>query len=239
MDNEIRLQKFLAESGVASRRKSEELIAEGKVKVNNKVATVGQKINPKVDMVTVGDDIIEPEKKVYYLLNKPKGYVCTNEDKYADRTIFDLLPQEKKLHSVGRLDKDSEGLIIVTNDGELTQILTHPSHQVDKTYKVILSGRITPKAMDRLRKGVQIEVDNKTFKTSPAEVELIGYGNRTSVLEITIHEGKKRQIRLMCKEVGYPVVSLTRLREDFLTIEGIKPGKYRRLTRTEVARLKK
>lgn len=239
-NNLVRLQKFMAEAGVASRRASEQIIKDGKVKVNGEIVReVGTKINPDKDVVEVSGRRINKEIKTYLLLNKPEGYVCTNSDKHAEKTIYDLLPRDKKLHSIGRLDKDTEGLILITNDGSLTQKLTHPSYQVNKTYSVIVNGNINRNEIDRLQKGVLIEEDDgSVIKTAPAKVKLLYRGKNTSAVEITIHEGRKRQIRKMIKAIGHRVIQLKRIKEGFLTLEGVKKGKYRHLTKEEVRRLK-
>lgn len=239
-DNLVRLQKFMAEAGVASRRASEQLIKDGKVKVNGQTITeVGTKINPNSDKVSVNGIPIKEEIKSYIILNKPVGYVCSNKDKHAKKTIYDLIPKDRKYHSIGRLDKDTEGLILLTNDGELTQKLTHPSHQIDKTYQVTVNGKITKAAIEQLTKGVEIEEDDGSlFMTAPAKVKLLYRGNKTSGIEITIHEGRKRQIRRMLKAVGYRVIGLKRTREGFLSLEGLKRGQFRHLTKEEVRRLK-
>lgn len=240
MADTIRLQKYLAEAGVASRRASEKLISEGKVKVNGEVITaLGTKIDPETDTVLVNDQPINTEEKVYVLLNKPKGYVCTSKDRHAENIVFDLVDVGSRLHTVGRLDKDTEGLILLTNDGELTQILTHPSHQVDKTYIAVVKGKITEDEVSSLEKGVVIELDDgKRRLTAPAKVKVLARSNRTSTLEITIHEGHKRQVRKMCQAVDHPVIDLKRIKEGILTLEGLKTGQWRFLKPEEISDLK-
>lgn len=240
MSNEIRLQKFLAESGVASRRASEKLILEGKVSVNGKTVTeLGIKVNPDKDIVSVNGKDIQKEEKKYILLNKPKGYVCTNRDFHAEKKVFDLIDVEERLHTVGRLDKDTEGLIILTNDGELTQILTHPSHKINKVYFVVVKGYITDKEIKKLESGVHIKEDDGTkVLTSKSKLELKSRSQRTSSFLLTIHEGHKRQVRKMCLAVRHPVIELKRVQEGNITLEGLKKGEWRYLTPKEVQDLK-
>lgn len=240
LSNEIRLQKFLAEAGVASRRASEKLILEGKVKVNgNTVTELGVKIDPEKDKVSVDGKDIQKEDKKYILLNKPKGYVCTARDFHNEKKVFDLIDVNERLHTVGRLDKDTEGLIILTNDGELTQKLTHPSHQVNKVYFVTVKGYITDKEIKKLEDGVYIKEDDGTkVLTSKSKLELKSRSQRTSSFLLTIHEGHKRQVRKMCLAVRHPVLELKRVQEGQLTLDGLKKGEWRYLTPKEVKELK-
>ncbi len=239
MSDKERLQKYLAQSGVSSRRGAEKLILAGKVKVNGKTVTeLGIKIDPETDQVQVDGKVVKPEAFRYILLNKPKGYVCTKADRFAEKTIYDLVPNDVNLHSVGRLDKDTEGLILLTNDGALTQKLTHPSYQVKKTYQALVKGKITNEALNALRKGVLIDVDGSKIKTQPAKVKVLSLGQRTSTIELTIKEGRKRQVRLMCEAVGFPVVELKRIKEGILDLKNLKTGKYRFLKKEEINKLK-
>lgn len=235
----MRLQKYLASCGVASRRKSEALITAGRVSVNGLVVTMlGTDIDEKKDQVTVDGKKILPETKVYYLLNKPEGYVCTVEDLHADHLVTELLPKEKRLYPVGRLDRDTEGLIILTNDGELTFKLTHPGFEFKKTYLATLRGRVTDHAIAELRKGVIIDNNGIPYKTCPAVVEKVRQKTGSTLLKITIREGKNRQIRKMCDGVGFPVMYLKRIALGKIQDPELKVGNWRMLTNEEVEYLK-
>lgn len=232
-----KLHKFMANCGVASRRKSEALILEGVVKVNGEVVkNLALRIDPSVDKVTVkGKKISLPKEKVYYMFFKPEGYLTTVTDPEGRPTIFDLMPELKgKVNPVGRLDKDTEGLLFLTNDGEFAFRMTHPKFQVKKTYRAIVYGEITPKAMSALSSGVRLE----DGMTRPAEVLLKEARERTSVVEITIHEGKKRQVRRMFEAVGFPVIFLKRIQVDKVVLKHVDKGQYRKLTNKELTRLK-
>lgn len=232
-----KLHKFMANCGVASRRKSEALILEGVVKVNGEVVkNLALRIDPSVDKVTVkGKKISLPKEKVYYMFFKPEGYLTTVTDPEGRPTIFDLMPELKgKVNPVGRLDKDTEGLLFLTNDGEFAFRMTHPKFQVKKTYRAIVYGEITPKAMSTLSSGVRLE----DGMTRPAEVFLKEARERTSVVEITIHEGKKRQVRRMFEAVGFPVIFLKRIQVDKVVLKHVDKGQYRKLTNKELTRLK-
>ncbi len=235
--NEVRLQKFMAEQGVASRRKSEELISAGKVKVNGHVATIGMKINPYKDLVTVRGEKITFHKKrkmVYIMLHKPRGYVTTVSDEKGRKTVMDLIPDIKeRVYPVGRLDKDSEGLLILTNDGSFTNCMTHPSHEYPKKYRVTVRPAITDEALDKLRHG--IELDGKM--TAPAEVNIISQEEGRVVLEFIIREGRNRQIRRMCESQGLEVARLKRLSIGSLKLGMLPQGQYRELSEQEVKRL--
>jgi 23S rRNA pseudouridine2605 synthase len=209
-DSEIRLQKFLANNGIASRRKCEELILEGKIAVNGKVVQeLGTKINPTVDNVTYcGKPVQNKEKKVYILLNKPIGYVTTAKDQFNRDTVLDLVKVKERVVPVGRLDMYTSGALILTNDGDFVYKVTHPKHEITKTYTVTLHGIITNEAVDKLRNGVEIE----DYITKPAKVKILKTDEEKNIsrLEITIHEGKNRQVRKMCEAVGYKIIALHR-----------------------------
>lgn len=233
----MRLQKFIANSGVTSRRKAEELIKEGRVKVNGKIINkLGTKINPECDIVEVDGKRIEiVKKKIYVLLNKPEGYVTTLKDSHNDNIVLDLIKGiNQRIFPVGRLDKDTSGLLIMTNDGDLAYKLTHPSHGVWKKYIVLVKGHPSKKEIEKIRKGIYI--DGK--KTSKAYVKLIKKYDRTSKLEISIHEGRNRQIRKMCEHIGHPVISLKRIAIGNININGLKKGQWRYLTKDEINYLK-
>lgn len=236
---ELRLQKFLAECGIASRRKCEELIVEGKVKVNGVVVTeLGTKIIPGKDIVTFeGKEIaLKQEKKVYILLNKPVGYVTTVSDEQKRPTVMELLKDVKeKVVPVGRLDMYTSGLLLLSNDGDFIYKVTHPKHETIKTYVVKVRGIPTEKDLDKLRKGVKIE----EYITSPARVELLlkDKTNDVSRILIEIHEGRNRQVRKMCEAIGLSVISLKREGVAGLTCEGVERGKWRYLTEEEVEQI--
>lgn len=232
-----RLQKVIAQAGIASRRKAEELIANGKVKVNGKVVTeLGTKVDPLKDNIEVNGKQIKQEKLVYILLNKPKGYITTADDPQNRPIVFDLIRDiPQRLHSVGRLDFDTAGLLLLTNDGDLTYKLTHPKFEKEKIYLVRVKGRITQKVIKNLERGVELE----DGKTAPAKVKLVKLKRDFSLLKLTIHEGRNRQIRRMMETVGFPVIYLKRIQLGPLTLGNLKTGQYRNLTQKEIKFLKK
>ncbi|MGC8787206.1 MAG: pseudouridine synthase [Anaerolineae bacterium] len=231
-----RLHKVLARAGVASRRKCEELIVAGRVRVNGEVvSTLGSKVDPERDRIEVdGKSIILPHKHVYLMLNKPAGYVCTAYDPQGRPTIMDLIPQDKRLYPVGRLDMDSEGLVLLTDDGDLTHRLTHPSHEHEKEYYVLVEGHPEPQILQRLREGIALD-DGFTW---PADVTVLGRDSGGTWLRFVIHEGRKRQLRRMCRAVGYPVRRLIRVRIGPLRLGNLPSGQYRPLTEEECTLLK-
>ncbi len=233
---EERLQKVLAKAGMASRRHAEELITGGKVKVNGKVVTeLGTKVDAYKDKIQVnGKPIPPPEKKVYLLLNKPRGYVTTLSDERGRKTVIDLLEGvEQRVYPVGRLDYDSEGLLLLTNDGELTQALTHPKHQIKKTYLARVEGVPEPEKLQAMTKGLQLE----DGPTAPAEVKIAGIQDDRALLQISIHEGRNRQVRRMCEHIGHRVLRLRRVRMGPLELDNLKPGEFRPLTKQELREL--
>lgn len=236
-NNEVRLQKFMAEQGIASRRKSEDLIRTGKVKVNGHIAVIGQKINPKKDLVTVGKQKILPPKTrnmIYIMLNKPRGYVTTVSDEYDRKTVMDLIPDIKeRIYPVGRLDKDSEGLLIMTNDGSFTNCLTHPSHGLAKVYRVTVRPAVDDEILYNLRNGIVID----GRKTAPADVTVLTEEENRVVLEFVLHEGRNREIRKMCESQGLEVARLKRTAVGSLKLGVLPQGKYRELTEQEVKKL--
>ena len=236
-NNEVRLQKFMAEQGIASRRKSEDLIRAGKVKVNGHIAVIGQKINPKKDLVTVGKQKIVPPKTrnmVYIMLNKPRGYVTTVSDEYDRKTVMDLISDIKeRIYPVGRLDKDSEGLLIMTNDGSFTNCLTHPSHGLAKVYRVTVRPAVDDEILYNLRNGIVID----GRKTAPADVTVLTEEENRVVLEFVLHEGRNREIRKMCESQGLEVARLKRTAVGSLKLGVLAQGKYRELTEQEVKKL--
>ncbi len=235
---EERLQKVLAAAGVASRREAEKYILAGRVKVNGKtVKELGVKVGPKA-FILVDNKPIKRESKIYLLFNKPRGVVTTMNDPQGRKTITDYLKDIKeRVFPVGRLDYNTEGLLLLTNDGDLAQKLMHPSHEVNKTYEVIVPGIVPQEKLDLLRIGVKLE----DGVTAPAVVTLNNYDyakNLTS-FDIVIHEGKNRQVRRMCDFIGYHVRSLKRTKLETLTLTGIKRGSYRELDDLEIKRLLK
>ena len=236
-NNEVRLQKFMAEQGVASRRKSEELILAGKVKVNGHVAQIGMKINPRKDLVTVGKQKltnVKNRKMVYIMLNKPRGYVTTVSDELGRKTVMDLLPDfGVRIYPVGRLDKDSEGLLLLTNDGSFTNCMTHPSHEYAKVYRVTVRPSVDDNILYNLRNG--IEIDGRV--TAPCEVTVLTEEENRVVLEFVLHEGRNRQIRKMCESQGLEVARLKRISIGPIKLGMLKQGDYRELSEQDVKKL--
>jgi pseudouridine synthase len=232
-----RLHKFLSQAGVASRRKCEELIAAGRVKVNGEtVSLAGSKVDPEHDRVEVdGKPVALPKRHVYWLLNKPAGYVSTVRDPQGRPTVIDLVNQAERLYPVGRLDLDSEGLLLLTDDGELTQRLTHPSYEHEREYQVLVEGRPTQNALQRLRAGVELE----DGLTSAADIAVLRTDAGRTWLRLVIHEGRKRQLRRMCDAVGLPVRRVIRVRMGPLTLGDLRPGQHRPLTAQERTQLRK
>jgi 23S rRNA pseudouridine2605 synthase len=227
-----RLQKILAQAGLGSRRASEELIAAGRVRVNGEVATLGTRADPDADVIEVDGAVLGVRQGlVHYLLNKPAGIVTTARDPQGRPTVVDLVPAEPRVYPVGRLDAATEGLLLLTNDGELAQRLAHPSYGVDKEYLAEVAGTPSRGALRRLREGVDLE----DGPTAPAKVSLVG----DHTLRITIHEGRKRQVRRMCAAVGHPVRRLVRVRIGPLSDRRLAPGAWRPLTQAEVRALER
>ena len=234
----VRLQKYLASCGVASRRGSEAIIRSGRVKVNGEtVREMGVQIDEEADVITVDDAVVQPEKKmIYIMLNKPVGFVTTVTDDKGRDTVMELVSDiPVRIYPVGRLDYDTEGLLLMTNDGDLTYRITHPKNNVEKTYVAEVTGNVTMDTLTRLRRGVVID----GVKTSPAKVEVIGATQLGTKLEITIHEGRNRQVRKMFEAVGCIVKRLKRTREAGLILGHVPLGRWRKLTESEVNMLKK
>lgn len=233
-----RLQKVIAQAGIASRRDAEELIKAGRVTVNGKVVTeLGTKVEPKRDRIAVDNKLIKAEKYLYILLNKPKGVITALEDPQGRKTVADLVDKiPERIYPVGRLDYNTEGLLIMTNDGDLTNTLTHPSSEIPKTYLAKVQGYPPEEKLDKLRVGIKLE----DGMTAPAKINIIAIDQEKELttLEIVIHEGKNREIRRMCEAIGYPVKNLKRIKIAFLTLEGLRRGQYRQLLPSEVEELK-
>lgn len=227
----------MAEQGVASRRKSEDLIRAGKVKVNGHIAEIGMKINPRKDLVTVGKQKltnVKNRKMVYIMLNKPRGYVTTVSDELGRKTVMDLLPDFGcRIYPVGRLDKDSEGLLLLTNDGAFTNCMTHPSHEYAKVYRVTVRPSVNDEILFNLRNG--IEIDGR--KTAPCEVTVLTEEENRVVLEFILHEGRNRQIRKMCESQGLEVARLKRISIGPIKLGMLKQGDYRELSEQDVKKL--
>lgn len=232
----MRLNKFIAQSGIASRRKADELTINGNVKVNGRVMKeLGYDVLPDDTVEVNGRVISADEKKVYIALNKPRGFVTTMSDDKDRLTVADLVSDiPERIFPVGRLDYNTNGLLIMTNDGDLANKLSHPKHHVDKTYRAKVSGVLSDKRMAALRKGVDIG----GFVTSPAKVTLVKQTEKSAIATITIHEGKNRQVRKMFKAVGCPVQELTRIAIGDIQLARLKEGTYRKLTRQEIEYLK-
>lgn len=230
-----RLQKLIARAGVCSRRSAESLLTAGRVTVNGVAAHLGDKADADTDVIAIdGTAVAFAEPAVYLMLNKPRGYVTTLSDELGRATAAELVADcGTRVFPVGRLDKDSEGLLLFTNDGALMQAMTHPSHQVDKTYEVTVTGQLEG-AADRL--SAVTELDGEPIM--PAQVEIMERRKGQALLRVTIHQGKNRQIRRMCAQVGLQVTRLRRVSEDALTLGDLKPGQWRYLTDAEVAALK-
>lgn len=234
-----RLNKFIASSGLCSRRKADELIEAGKVFVNGKpVKELGFQVGPK-DKVTVDGTPVKPLKNEYYKFYKPAGYITTSEDEKGRKTIYDLLPPElKKLKPVGRLDKDSTGLIIMTNDGELINKMTHPSIKVPKVYVVTVNGKLEPEHGEKMFNGFEIETDTGEKKMAYAQVLPVEITSKSSTVQVTLYQGINRQIRKMFAKLGFEVISLKRIQHATITLEGIKKGQIRLLKPKQIKELK-
>ncbi|PLS16395.1 pseudouridine synthase [Bacillus sp. M6-12] len=232
-----RLQKVIAHSGLVSRRKAEELIAEGKVKVNGKIVReLGTKVGPN-DKVEVNEIPLEKEAPVYYLLYKPRGVISAVADDKNRKVVTDFFPEiPERIYPVGRLDYDTSGLLIMTNDGEFANALMHPKHEVDKVYVAKVKGIPLRESLKKLDRGVKLE----DGMTAPARTKVISVDKKkqTSIVEITIHEGRNRQVRRMFEAIGHPVLKLKRERYGFLTLQGLSVGDSRELTPHEVKQLR-
>ena len=234
---EERLQKYLAECGIASRRKCEEYIIQGKVQVNGKTITeLGVKVNPEKDKITFeGKNVKQEERKVYILLNKPIGYVTTSDEQFGRDKVLDLVKVRERVVPVGRLDMYTSGALILTNDGDFVYKVTHPKHEIRKTYTVTVKGIIKNEEVEQLRKGVKID----DYTTRPAKVKILKTDEEKDIsrLEITMHEGKNRQVRRMCESVGRRVIALHRSKIGNIGVKDIELGKWRYLKDFEVKTL--
>ena len=230
-----RLQKVIAQAGIASRRKAEELITSGQVKVNGVVITeLGTKVTEK-DQIEVNNQLIEKEKKEYYLLNKPRGVVTTTSDDKNRKTVVDLIPTSARIYPVGRLDYDTTGVLLLTNDGDFANILMHPTSNVDKVYMAKLEGIIKGEQINKLKDGV--ELDGEIVKPSRVKLKKVDPKSNSCMVQITIHEGKNHQVKRMFEAVGFPVAKLKREKEAFFDLKDLQSGEFRKLTPKEVAKV--
>jgi len=237
MEEQMRLQKYIAQAGVASRRAAEQMIADGRVKVNGTIVTeMGVKVSPG-DMVEVdGVRLSSAEKKYYIMLNKPVGFVTTVADDRERHTVMELVSDiNARLVPVGRLDYGTEGLLFLSNDGDFTYRMTHPSHRIDKVYHALISGRLNRRELDKLCNGV--EIDGR--RTAPATAKILEAGANSQLVELTIHEGRNRQVRRMFAAVGHEVQHLRRVSVGGVTLGHLPLGKWRHLTEREIALLQK
>lgn len=234
---EIRLQKYIAQCGICSRRKAEELILHGKIKVNGSIiCELGTKVIPGKDKIEYnGKEVKQEEKKVYILLNKPIGYVTTVKDQFDRESVLNLVKTDKRLVPVGRLDMYTSGALILTNDGEFVYKVTHPKHEIKKTYTVTIKGIITKEEIQKLEDGLKIE----DYVTRPAKVKILKTDEekKQSRLEITIHEGKNRQVRKMCEAINHKVLALHRSKIAEIGVKDIPLGKWRYLSQKEISQL--
>ncbi|MCL2197829.1 MAG: rRNA pseudouridine synthase [Defluviitaleaceae bacterium] len=253
----MRLQKILAQAGVASRRKAEELISEGRVSINGEVATLGTKANPSDKITIDGNPLNAPQEKRYIMLHKPEGVVTTARDQFNRPCVLDLVPDDIRVFPVGRLDYDTSGLLFLTNDGEWANMLTHPSHEVEKKYIATFYGIPSEQALKAFRTG--IEIDDRI--TAPAKIKIItqnitakgrlcyrhpaeklrrnfpAYEKTISTAQIIIHEGRNRQVRKMCEAIGHPALTLKRVAIGKIKLADLPPGEWRNLTENEVRQL--
>ena len=231
-----RLQKVIASSGYCSRRKAEELIVEGKVKVNGKVITeLGTKVDYNDTVLVNGKPLNNKEEKTYYLLNKPRGVVTTVKDEKDRKTVMELIPNDKRVYPVGRLDYDTTGVLILTNDGELTNLLTHPKNQVEKTYIAKVEGLVMKQDLEKLCNGVII--DGKKTSRAKARIKKMDKKTNHTIVELVIYEGRNHQVKKMFEAIGYKVLKLKREKFSFLSVSNLKSGEYRLLSVKEVKKL--
>lgn len=235
---EERLQKFLANNGIASRRKCEELIKLGKIKVNGKIETeLGTKINPEKDKIEFNGKIIKCEnEKIYILLNKPIGYVTTTKDQFSRDTVMDLIKINKRILPVGRLDMYTSGALLLSNDGDFINKITHPKNEIEKTYNVTVVGKVTKQDIDNLSQGVEIDDNGEIYKTKKAKVKILKIDEEKNLsrIQIVIHEGKNREVRKMCEAIGRKVLALHRSKIGNISVQDLQLGKWRYLKKAEI-----
>lgn len=231
-----RLQKVIAQAGIASRRKAEELITQGKVKVNGQVVTeLGTKVSDK-DRIEVENNLIEKELKEYYLLNKPRGVITTTSDDKERKTVIDLIPTNARIYPVGRLDYDTTGALLLTNDGDFANIIMHPKHEIEKVYMAKIKGIIKGEQINKLKDGVEIE-PSIIVKGTRVKLKKTDLKTNTSMVQITITEGKNHQVKKMFETVGFEVLKLKREKIAFFDLKDLKSGEYRKLTPKEVSKV--
>ncbi|MBP1761667.1 MAG: rRNA pseudouridine synthase [Firmicutes bacterium] len=236
--NKLRLAKYLAQAGLTSRRHAEQMIRNGEIKVNGQLVTeMGTQVEPGTDIIEYqGRTIGSVPMMIYVLLYKPAGFICSVNDPQGRPTVLNLLKDiEERIYPVGRLDFDTSGLLLLSNDGEFTNLMIHPRYKIIKTYEARVNGRVGQAELERIRKGLLLE----DGMTAPAQVKLLTQDENSSLLEISIHEGRKRQIKRMCAAINHPVLNLKRTRLAFLSLQDMKEGEYRLLTSQEVEALKK
>ena len=230
-----RLQKFIANSGYASRRKAEELIKNGKVKIDGEVVTeLGVKVSGN-ETIEIEGNVLSKEDKVYYLLNKPRGVISSSSDEVGRKTVVDLIEEDKRIYPVGRLDYDTTGIIILTNDGEIANLLMHPKNEIEKVYVAKINGILTLKELMMLKNGVVI--DGKKTSKAKVKTKKINKQDDTSIVELTIHEGRNHIVKKMFESIGKEVLKLKREKIAFLDLKGLKSGEYRKLSVKEVKEL--
>lgn len=230
-----RLQKYMAKCGVASRRKSEEIISQERVSVNGIIVNQIVMIEEGLDIVKVDGQIIRPEeKKVYLLLNKPVGVITSVKDQFNRKTVTEILNIDERVYPVGRLDYDTSGLLLLTNDGDITYKITHPSHEVEKVYLARIKGIPSMEEIESFKSGLEIE----DYVTAPSDIEILNRYENSSLAQIKIHEGRNRQVRKMCNAIGHPVLELKRVKMGQIELGGLKPGEWRELTDAEIQYLK-
>lgn len=230
-----RLQKYIAKCGIASRRKSEELIFAGKVKVNGNIMREIIMIDEDTDKVEIDGKIIKPEEiKVFIMLNKPEGVITSSKDQFNRTAVTDLVNVKERVYPVGRLDYDTSGLLILTNDGDTAYKITHPSHEIDKVYLAKVKGVPSDEELKRFRSGLKIE----EYTTSPSEIIVLSREAGAAQVKITIHEGKNRQVRKMCQAIGHPVIKLKRIKIGEIEVGDLKEGEWRYLSEGEIEYLK-
>jgi 23S rRNA pseudouridine2605 synthase len=232
----VRLQKYLAECGVASRRESETLILDGRVRVNGVVAAIGQTVDADSARIEVDGAPVAQQRLAYIVLNKPRGVVTTAKDTHGRKTVLDLVDGAgSRVFPVGRLDMDVEGALLLTNDGELAHRLMHPKFEIEKTYLAWVAGPMTPETAARLAKGVDLE----DGPTAPANVNILRQGHDTTFVRLTLHEGRKREVKRMCEAVGHPVKTLRRVEFAGIDVSGMRVGEWRHLSRDETESLRR
>ena len=230
----VRVQKLIASAGICSRRKAEELIKQGRVKINGQTVKIGDSADPDVDKILVDGVSIDPQDKVYYALNKPVGYECTLESTTGKPTVVELIDTEARIFPIGRLDTDSRGLLLLTNDGELAHLVMHPCSSIDKVYRVSVDGDVDTASINKMRNGIQLE----EARTWPCEIEVLDKVKDKTILEFTLHEGRKRQIRRMLEAIDFSVIDLCREKVGNITLGKLNEGNYRVLKQDEIEALR-